>query len=99
MKIDRTELQKLLQIYGTEQARREESKRDKAKAPEEGVTLSLSPEALSLNRLREELRQLPEVREERVRDLKEKIERGEYRPDPRKIAEGMLQEHRLDRRV
>ncbi|MGO0121821.1 flagellar biosynthesis anti-sigma factor FlgM [Desulfothermobacter acidiphilus] len=99
MKIDRVELQRLLEAYRTEQAQPERAERVKERDPEKDVTLTLSPEALRLNRLREELRQLPGVREEKVQELKEKIERGEYRAEPRKIAEGMLREYRLDRRV
>lgn len=54
----------------------------------------ISPQARELQAIMAELRNLPEVREDLVQSLKEKIQEGSYHPDTVKIAEGIIAEHK-----
>ncbi len=54
----------------------------------------ISPKARELQAIMTELRNLPEVREDLVNNLKEKIRDGTYHPDTVKIAEGIIAEHK-----
>lgn len=52
-----------------------------------------------LQTYRARLREMPEVRRDRVEDLKARINNGTYKPDAGKIAEGMIREQKLDVRI
>jgi len=62
-------------------------------------TLEISSEAKKMQCYRNLLRNLPEVREELVASLQERIRDGAYRPEGKRIAAGILEERRLDRRI
>ncbi len=83
------------------QVRSEKVKTDKRvpeqKNPETTAEPSVLPDRIDLSagskeiqKVRDILRNTPEVRADRVAELKEKIERNEYDVDPRKIADRML---------
>ncbi|MBC7106257.1 MAG: flagellar biosynthesis anti-sigma factor FlgM [Firmicutes bacterium] len=55
--------------------------------------VELSPAARELQEYRAHLRELPEVREELVASLRERLARGEFRVDVEKIAEGIAAEY------
>jgi len=57
-----------------------------------GDHVDLSPESKAMGRLLERVQQLPDVREVRVARLKEQIAQGNYRADPQKIAQAILEE-------
>ncbi len=63
-------------------------------APEEKV--NLSTKARDIQQLRDAINQLPDVREEKVRELKEQVEKGVYDVNGQKIAEKMVAESLLD---
>lgn len=63
-------------------------------APEEKVTLS--ERAREIQQVRQAVEALPDVREEKVDELKERIASGEYRVDGEKVAEKMIGESLLD---
>jgi|Deesub1362B_J571_1020462.scaffolds.fasta_scaffold00226_31 negative regulator of flagellin synthesis FlgM len=54
--------------------------------------VDISERAKEIAKLMEEVKSLPEVREDRVRELKALIEAGGYQIDPRKIAERLIEE-------
>lgn len=56
--------------------------------------VELTPSAVLLQRLEEQVRSLPDVDAERVRAIKESIAAGEYRVDNERVAENLA---RLDR--
>lgn len=58
--------------------------------------VELTPSALLLQRLAEQLRSIPDVDAERVRSIKEAIAAGEYRVDADRIAAKLA---RLDREL
>ena len=66
---------------------------------EQTSEVALSREAKELQEYRARLRELNDVREKLVEELREKVEAGTYRPDARRIARGIIEEHRLDRRA
>lgn len=54
--------------------------------------LEISSRAIELKVAMEALSTLPEVRREKVEELKKLIEEGKYNPDPRQVARKMLEE-------
>jgi flagellar biosynthesis anti-sigma factor FlgM len=61
-----------------------------------GDSVVLSPEAQSIRELTQlaeaKVKDLPAVREQLVAELRDKIGSGQYRVDPRAVAERMLQD-------
>lgn len=49
----------------------------------------VTPEAREMSRARGVVDAAPEIRAERVRELKEQIANGTYRPDPREVAQAI----------
>ena len=68
-------------------------------APKGGRTedrVALSPEAKQIQDVKKHLDSLPDVREDKVAEIKEQIEAGTYSIDGEKIAFKMLRESLLD---
>jgi negative regulator of flagellin synthesis FlgM len=63
-------------------------------SPEEKVNLSTT--AKEVQKIRRAIDELPDVREEKILDLKNRIEQGTYKVDAEKIAEKMVGESLLD---
>ena len=67
-----------------------------AKGGSDSVSVSLSAEARDLAEAKSKAlniaRNTPDIREDRVAELKRKIDSGEYRIDSEKIADGILRE-------
>ncbi len=59
-------------------------------------SVSLSGDAKAVKEVRELLKFIPEVRSERVDELKKAIKNGEYKVDGQKVAEKMLQRMAVD---
>ena len=67
----------------------------KNKAADPGVktdTVDISDTAKRVSSAREELDRIPDVREDKVAELKAQIENGTYKVDSEKIADKMLKE-------
>jgi negative regulator of flagellin synthesis FlgM len=58
----------------------------------EGDRVSLSPAALLHTAAHAEVSNAPDIRREKVDALKARLESGDYVPDSRKIAEGLLKD-------
>jgi negative regulator of flagellin synthesis FlgM len=58
--------------------------------------VNLSAEAKDFQRIRQILDETPDVREEKVRELKDRIESGNYAVDSGKVAAKMLGESLID---
>lgn len=54
--------------------------------------VDISERAKEAARLMEEIRSLPDIREQRVEELREAIKSGRYRVDPLKLAEKIMGE-------
>jgi len=69
------------------------------KGVNQGDSLQLSPEARAKRKIEISLKELPEVRENLVNRLKKDIQSGTYKPDAKKIADGIMQERLLDKQI
>jgi negative regulator of flagellin synthesis FlgM len=58
--------------------------------------VDLSAKAQEFQRIRQMLNQIPDVRQEKVRELKDRIESGNYAVDSGKVAAKMLGESLID---
>jgi flagellar biosynthesis anti-sigma factor FlgM len=54
--------------------------------------VNLSSKARDFHKIAEVIKHTPDIREERVNELKEAIEKGTYKADSKKIAEKMILE-------
>lgn len=70
------------------------------KAPKEteteGDKVQLSPRAKEFQRIKDALETVPEIREEKVAELKESVKKGTYNPDTKKTAENLIKESLID---
>ena len=85
-----------VKINGKEKNRVQGSPKE---APKGGLLedkVALSPEAKQIQDVRKRLDSLPDVREEKVAEIKEQIEAGTYTIDGEKIAFKMIRESIFD---
>ena len=61
-------------------------------AQQAAANVQISPRARELNLARQVVDSTPDIREDKVAKFKSMIERGEYKPDAGKIADGILAE-------
>lgn len=57
-----------------------------------GDQVQLSPEARLLGTAHAEAEQAPDVRQDKVRELKEKVRNGTYKPDVKKAAANLIRD-------
>lgn len=94
-KVDDAAIQALQQYQKIEKVQAESNQNIGGNAaPEEKV--NLSTKARDIQQLRDAINQLPDVREDKVRELKEQVEKGAYDANGQKIAEKMVAESLLD---
>lgn len=94
-KVDDAAIQGIQQYQKTEKVQDEASpKVGGSAAPEEKV--NLSTKARDIQQLRDAVNQLPDVREDKVRELKDKVDKGAYDVNGQKIADKMVSESLLD---
>lgn len=55
-------------------------------------SVKLSKEALELQKANEKLKEIPDVNEDKVNELKNRIENGSYKIDSEKTADNMIRE-------
>lgn len=77
-----------VQLQKTQAHRVDEVKQNRPSLGSDQV--SLSPESKELQAVRQAVAQAPEVREEKVAELREAIKSGTYKPTGAEIAERML---------
>ncbi len=65
----------------------------------QGDSVQLSQEATFKKEIETALKNLPEVREDLVNNLSKEIKSGNYQPDAHKIADGILQDRLLDKKI
>ena len=58
--------------------------------PSKGESVSLSAAAKGLAKLENELKELPEVDESKVAEIKARLDRGDYQVDAKNMAQKML---------
>lgn len=86
-------IQRIAQLLATARTepRAQSPAGDKPKVDE----VTLSPEGRELQALQRRLAETPDVRREKVEALRAAIEKGEYHVSAEKIAERMIEQHRL----
>lgn len=93
MIISNQEIQMVLRQYGVQKAKNIEAKQhvEKARAAQKDVDKAeFSGDAALLQKAREIAKELPDVRDDRVRKIRAAIERGEYSVSARDVAEKMV---------
>lgn len=94
-KVDDTATQLIQQYQRSEKVQNESDKQVKENAvPREKVNLSAT--ARDIQQLRNVIADLPDIREEKVQDLKSRIEQGNYNVSGDQIAEKMVGESLID---
>jgi negative regulator of flagellin synthesis FlgM len=58
--------------------------------------VDLSNKARDIQKIKQDLEQIPEIREEKVNELKRQIENGSYAINPARIVDKMLEESLID---
>lgn len=86
----------IVRLYEIQQKKPQVEKSEKVERSAD--SFEPSAEIRELQELRKRLREISDVREDLVTRLRQEIEAGIYKPDPKKIAAGILEELRLDRR-
>lgn len=93
MKIDGsggyTPIQSLIQRVRSEQEMRPSQPQGQSQAV--GEKVEISSQAREIQKLKEILEQMPEVREKRVEELKSLIQEGRYRVDLEKLSDRILE--------
>lgn len=99
MIISRHQVASVLRAYGLGKTEHPEpaGAASKARQAPGRDRVELSAEAVAVQRLVAMARDLPEVRAERVAELRERIARGDYRVDPEAVAERLLYRLLADR--
>lgn len=86
MKIDGKAIAPIVSIQATHRVSQSQKK-----APLSDIDkVAVSDKAQAYQALLQKAKELPSIREERVRALSEKIERGEFKVDAQKIAEKLV---------
>jgi negative regulator of flagellin synthesis FlgM len=67
-----------------------------AARPSRSDAVTLSPEAQQALALKEKIAQAPEVRQQRIEELKKQIQAGTYNPDAREVAARMIKARVFD---
>jgi len=99
MKITETEnsLTELISQYKTNEKKvSSEAEKQAADSVVQEDKVSLSSTARDIQQAKKAVEELPDVREEKVRELKDRIEAGKYDVNGEKIAGKMLNESLLD---
>ncbi|MCP3952148.1 MAG: flagellar biosynthesis anti-sigma factor FlgM [Desulfobacterales bacterium] len=73
--------------------------REKEQPSVKGDTVSLSREAREVASITQKLEETPDVREDKVTEIQEKIESGTYNVDGQKAANGLMMESLINELV
>lgn len=98
MKITDQYDQTLRQVKGSDPSAKSKGakKAKEALAEAKGDKVELSSLAKDVSKSRSEVDRTPDIRTEKVEALKEKVSTGEYKVDPDKVAQKLVDEHLSD---
>jgi len=88
--ISRTQLNKILRVYKTQKTYRIFSKDSGTSVGSEKDRVKLSFSAKDVERVKELVQKMPDIRYEKVKDIAEKVATGSYSVDPKDVADKML---------
>ncbi|KAB2953640.1 flagellar biosynthesis anti-sigma factor FlgM [Heliorestis acidaminivorans] len=98
MKISSNQIQNILKMYGVDRVEKKTEARPADKVQKMGKDkVSLSEDARLLQAASKVIQETPEIREEVVEKLRQKIESGTYNVSGEKIAEKMIGRSLIDR--
>ena len=86
---------KILQVYNTQNIKKVEFTKGNGRKDE----LKLSEKALEFQVAVNSLKDVPDIRKEKVEKIKEEISTGTYKVDGKKIVEKMMEDTSFDKRV
>lgn len=92
MKIDGTSMSPLASVLASNRVHQVEKKTQISGADK----VAVSDKAQLYHTLLQKVKEIPSVRDERVRALSEQIERGEFKVDGQKIADKLFSEYQKD---
>lgn len=84
-----TPIQSLIQRVRSQEELR--ASQPQAQGQAVGEKVEISPQAREIQKLKEILEQMPEVREKRVEELKSMIQEGSYKVDLEKLSDRILE--------
>ena len=90
MKINNNNISKMLSAYNKQSLNTSKLKENESTRLKRKDEINISDEAKEIQSLMKKLKDMPEVRQEKINEIKEKINSGNYEIDPEKIAEKML---------
>jgi len=90
MKINNNNISKMLSAYNKQNLNTTKTKENESTRLKRKDEINISDEAKEIQSLMKKLKDMPEVRQEKINEIKEKINSGNYEIDPEKIAEKML---------
>jgi negative regulator of flagellin synthesis FlgM len=79
-----------------ENKKAEGSPRHDSKAVLKGDKVELSQTAIEVKNARAQLDSIPDIREEKVSEIKDQIDQGTYKVDGKKVAFNMIRESLID---
>ena len=91
MRINQVNLDKLQKSY-----QQNEKKIKQKQAQRKHDKMDISNQGKKMRQIKEKLDELPDVREDRIAELKEKIEQGEYKVDSEQLARKILNDFRQE---
>ncbi|MDF2571195.1 MAG: flagellar biosynthesis anti-sigma factor FlgM [Sporomusa sp.] len=83
-------IQNIAKIYGEQSKVSKSSKNQGGSSSQRPDEVILSSEAQELSQILRKVKDLPEVREDKVKDLSERIAKGEYKVDSRELADRII---------
>jgi negative regulator of flagellin synthesis FlgM len=97
--ISNAQIQQVLKQYGDNSTAKKTEKSGGTAAVQRADAVILSQEALNVHQLQKSLRDIPEVRVDRIRTLVEQVESGTYNVSGEEIAEKIIGRIIVDRLV
>jgi len=97
MIISGKQIQSIMKIYTEQNKITKNTKSESAAAPGKKDEVILSTQAQEFGQIYQALKAMPEVREEKVKEIADRIASGEYSVDAKDVAEKMLGRLMADR--
>lgn len=98
MIISNQQVQNILKNYGVSGGRKARYT-EPVNPPAQQDRLELSPEAQRLNAIRQQVAAAPDLRMDRVNELKARIQKGTYQVDSNAVAQKMLERSLADQLI
>jgi len=97
MMISKTQIQQVIKQYGETSKLKKSEQSGATPAARQSDAVILSKEAISIQHIQKALKETPDVREEKVSEVREQIRSGSYNVSGTEIAEQMIGRTLVDR--